>query len=159
MKPEEVELLERLKKKYEDDRRKGIEAVEAKYAKLIEALELVLSQGQDHEAVPTPGLRLKKPPRRQRFARGKLDQKVRAIVVQLTGEFDFADVQKKILENDPDLSEDDLKRGSLTGILKRLAEEGLIKTIWEGKGRKSSRYSRAEKKLQERTILAPEPRK
>jgi len=113
---------------------------ETEYRRKLEAIETVwrMSGGEYSKGwKPTPSLN------GDGLAKGTLQEAARAAIRLLSGDFTLRDVFTAIAKNDPILAgklED--KMPSLSGALKRMADEKELVLVEAGKGKRPSKYRR-----------------
>jgi Fe2+ or Zn2+ uptake regulation protein len=106
---------------------------EAEYRRKIEAIETVwkLSGGNRQN-----GAKLQE----TGVSNGSLRQAIAEVVLMLSGEFSVRDVQRHLTENSPEFAE--VKRPSISSVLKRMASDNEIALVTLGSGKRASSYRR-----------------
>jgi len=121
--------LENLKLAAKDQLKASIEAAQARFRESVAAIELVERMLKENSP-PSNG-----------EGTTQLTEAVRQEVRRFTGEFDLRDVLDALKLNYPHLCVG-LQNTSVSGALRRIAEDGEIQKLNRGKGRTPSRYRR-----------------
>jgi hypothetical protein len=113
---------------------------EAEYRRKIEAIETVWKLSGGASPIPsTNGSR----PNENGITRGSLQEAVRHAYKLLSGEFTHRDVYNQIVASDPIFAAKiKCKMPSLSGTLKRLADDKELVLVEAGSGKRASKYRR-----------------
>ncbi len=108
---------------------------EAEYRRKLEAIEMVwkLSGGDTKNGSNSQATSIGK---------GSLQQAIRYALQQMSGEFTLREVEQQMKIHDPVFAAK-VKRPSISGTLKRLADDREIVVVAPGSGKRASKYRRA----------------
>jgi len=108
---------------------------EAEYRRKLEAIEMVwkLSGGDSKNGSN---------PLETSIGKGSLQQAIRYALQQITSEFTLREVEQQMKIHDPVFAAK-VKRPSISGALKRMADDKEIVVVAAGSGKRASRYRRA----------------
>jgi hypothetical protein len=108
---------------------------EAEYRRKLEAIEMVwkLSGGDSKNGSS---------PHETSIGKGSLQQAIRYAIPYLTGEFTLREVEQQMKVHDPVFAAK-VKRPSISGALKRMADDKEIVVVAAGSGKRASKYRKA----------------